>query len=923
MFLQPPRLTTHHTAGQQNRSAYLLLTPHPIMALRRASAAMNRGAASLLARPSRPPSHTQLDVFDLLVDHGANPAVLCTKGRTAGAGVAHFVVGHSLQETAVVTRLLPKVRGTTADTTVDDVLAEIVADGTLGFNVRPFRENLARLVEKDALLRAPAAAAAAASVAEDQAVSWSSVRAELDKHDAAFLRRVWRRLKPGAGAALAAAREDASQRTPLLPHHAARLLLPPLQEVSRRGGSCVGASISRSTSLSCGGMIGGQQRRALSRSVALLAEEGPITMSGGRGNWRKKVEKAEKTCAGKEEEYAVAQVKLEEYAAANPSDTTSDRYKKLEEATATAKGANEVAQGELAVARAGKTCAEKEEECEVAHTMEKYAAANPGYATFDQYEKLKEATATAKAASEVAQGELAMARAGKTCAEKEKDYAAAQLKLEAYAAANPGDTTSAEYNVLEKEKVTALTRVKVAHTIQAVLQAEKELGKAEKRRAEKEKEYAIARNKRVEYMTANPSDTTSAVYNELEKREVAARDAYEELTCAEKEKESAAAQKKLKAYAAANPSDTTSDRYVGLQERADAAYEAAQTQVKVVHANQALLQAEKEREKAAKTCAEEKKKYAVAQAKLEEYAAANPSDTTSNRYKKLEEREVTARDAYEELTCAEKEKESAAAQKKLKAYAAANPSDTTSARYVGLQERADAAYEAAQTQVKVVHANQALLQAEKEREKAAKTCAEKEQKYAVAQVKLEEYAAANPSDTTSDRYKKLEEREVTARVAYEELTCAEEEKDYTVVQKKLEAYAAANPGDTTSAEYNVLKKKGVTARVAYEAALTRVKVADRDRAVLWAKQELEKDKKSRAEKEKEYAVARKKLEEYAAANPGDTTSDRYNELEEWKVAARANYKAAQTWVGQANANLTATLEKTRVATQEVCRVTHV
>ena len=646
MFLQPPRLTTHHTAGQQNRNAYLLLTPHPIMqALRRASAAVNRGAASLLARPSPPPSHTQLDVFDLPVDHGANPAVLCTKGRTAGAGVAHFVVGHSLQETTVVTRLLPKVRGTTADTTVDDVLAEIVADGTLGFNVRPFRENLARLVEKNALLRAPAAAAAAASVAEDQAVSWSSVRAELDKHDAAFLRRVWRRLKPGAGAALAAAREDASQRTPLLPHHAARLLLPPLQEVSRRGGSCVGASISRSTSLSCGGMIGGQQRRALSRSVALLAEEGPITMSGGRGNWQKKVEKAEK---------------------------------ELE--------------------KAEKACAGKEQECEVAHTMEKYAAANPGYATFDQYEKLKEATATAKAAYEVAQGELAMARAGKTCAEKEKDYAAAQLKLEAYAAANPGDTTSAEYNVLEKEKVTALTRVKVAHTIQAVLQAEKELGKAEKRRAEKEKEYAIARNKRVEYMTANPSDTTSAVYNELEKREVAARDAYEELTCAEKEKESAAAQKKLKAYAAANPSDTTSDRYVGLQERADAAYEAAQTQVKVVHANQALLQAEKEREKAAKTCAEKEQKYAVAQVKLEEYAAANPSDTTSDRYKKLEERGRAACIADVVMTCAEKEKECAVAQKKLEAYAAANPGDTTSDRYVGLeteQERADAAYQAA------------------------------------------------------------------------------------------------------------------------------------------------------------------------------------------------------------------------------------
>ena len=632
MFLQPPRLTTHHTAGQQNRSAYLLLTPHPIMALRRASAAMNRGAASLLARPSRPPSHTQLDVFDLLVDHGANPAVLCTKGRTAGAGVAHFVVGHSLQETAVVTRLLPKVRGTTADTTVDDVLAEIVADGTLGFNVRPFRENLARLVEKDALLRAPAAAAAAASVAEDQAVSWSSVRAELDKHDAAFLRRVWRRLKPGAGAALAAAREDASQRTPLLPHHAARLLLPPLQEVSRRGGSCVGASISRSTSLSCGGMIGGQQRRALSRSVALLAEEGPITMSGGRGNWRKKVEKAEKTCAGKEEEYAVAQVKLEEYAAANPSDTTSDRYKKLEEATATAKGAHEVAQGELAVARAGKTCAEKEEECEVAHTMEKYAAANPGYATFDQYKKLKEATATAKASYEVAQGELAVA-------EKEKDYAAAQKKLEAYAAANPGDTTSARYNGLKKKGVTArvaheaaLTRVKVADRDWAVFRAEQELEKAEKSRAEKEKEYAAAQKKLEEYAAANPSDTTSDRYKKLEERERAAWIAYVVMTCAEKEKESAVAQKKLEAYAAANPSDTTSARYVGLeteQERADAAHVAAQTQVKIVRANRALLQEEKERVMV--------KDYEAAEKDLTEYTAANPGDTTSDRYNKLKQ----------------------------------------------------------------------------------------------------------------------------------------------------------------------------------------------------------------------------------------------------------------------------------------------
>ena len=775
-----------------------------MQALRRASAAMNRGAASLLARPSPPPSHTQLDVFDQLVDHGANPAVLCTKGRTAGAGVAHFVVGHSLQETTVVTRLLLKVRGTTADTTVDDVLAEIVADGTLGFNVRPFRENLARLVEKDALLRAPAAAAAA-SVAEDQAVSWSSVRAELDKHDAAFLRRVWRHLKPGAGAALAAAREDASQRTPLLPHHAARLLLPPLQEVSRRGGSCVGASISRSTSLSRGGMIGGQQRRALSRSVALLAEEGPITMSGGRGNWQKELEKAEKTCAGKEQKYAVAQAKL----AANPSDATSARYKKLKEATATAKAAYEVAQGELAVARAGKTCAEKEKECEVAHTMEEYAAANPGSATFEQYNELKEATATAKAAYEVAQGELAVARAGKTCAEKEKDYAAAQLKLEEYAAANPGYATSDRYKKLKEATATAKGAYEVA-------QGELAVARAGKTCAEKEKECEVAHTME-EYAAANPGYATFELYNELKEATATAK----------------------------------------------AAYEVAQGELAVARAG--------------KTCAEKEKDYAAARKKLEAYAAANPGDTTSARYNGLKKKGVTAR----------------------------------------------VAHAAALTRVKVAHTIQAVLGAEKELKKAEKRRAEKEKEYAIARNKREEYRTANPSDTTSDRYNELEEREVAVRVAYEEMTCAEKEKDYAAAQLKLEAYAAANPGDTTSAQYNGLKKKGVTARVAYEAALTRAKVADRDWAVLRAEQELKKDKKSRAEEEKDYAVARKMLEEYAAANPGDTTSNRYNELEEWEVAAHANYKAAQTRVGQANANLTATLEKTRVVTQEVCRVTHV
>ena len=85
----------------------------------------------------------------------------------------------------------------------------------------------------------------------------------------------------------------------------------------------------------------------------------------------------------------------------------------------------------------------------------------------------------------------------------------------------------------------------------------------------------------------------------------------------------------------------------------------------------------------------------------------------------------------------------------------------------------------------------------------------------------------------------------------------------------------------------------------------------------------EKAEKRRAEMKKEYEVARKKLEEYAAANPGDTTSNRYNELEQAKETARDCDEAAQTRVDQANANLTATLEKTRVATPEVCRVTRV
>ena len=275
--------------------------------------------------------------------------------------------------------------------------------------------------------------------------------------------------------------------------------------------------------------------------------------------------------------------------------------------------------------KAEKTCAGKEEVYAVAHKMEKYAAANPGDTTFDQYNELKEATATAKGAYEVAQGELAVA-------EEEKEYAVAQKKLEAYAAANPGDTTSAEYVGLETEQERADAAVKVVRANQAVLQAEKEREKAAKTCAEKEKKYAVAQVKLKEYTAANPSDTTSARYKELEEQGRAAWIAYVEMTCAEKAKESAVAQKKLEAYAAANPSDTTSARYVGLeteQERADAAHVAAQTEVKIVRANRALLQEEKERVMV--------KDYEAAEKDLTEYTAANPGDTTSDRYNKLKQ----------------------------------------------------------------------------------------------------------------------------------------------------------------------------------------------------------------------------------------------------------------------------------------------
>ena len=88
--------------------------------------------------------------------------------------------------------------------------------------------------------------------------------------------------------------------------------------------------------------------------------------------------------------------------------------------------------------------------------------------------------------------------------------------------------------------------------------------------------------------------------------------------------------------------------------------------------------------------------------------------------------------------------------------------------------------------------------------------------------------------------------------------------------------------------------------------------------MLQAEKEREKAEKTRAEGEKEY-----ELEEYMAANPGDATSDRYKMLEEATETAKGRYEAAQTRVHQAYAKLTETREKTRVATQQVCRVTHV
>ena len=78
--------------------------------------------------------------------------------------------------------------------------------------------------------------------------------------------------------------------------------------------------------------------------------------------------------------------------------------------------------------------------------------ANSGYAISDLYKKLE-----VKAAYEVAQGALAVARAERTGAEKEKEKECevAQQKVEECAAAYPDDTNSDRCNVLKRNKATA------------------------------------------------------------------------------------------------------------------------------------------------------------------------------------------------------------------------------------------------------------------------------------------------------------------------------------------------------------------------------------------------------------------------------------------------------------------------------------
>ena len=308
----------------------------------------------------------------------------------------------------------------------------------------------------------------------------------------------------------------------------------------------------------------------------------------------KELEKAEKTCEEKEKKHEVAQERLEELWAANPGDSTSARYVRLETAQERAYAAYEVAQTRV----------------------------------------------------EDAQGALAVKQAVQTCAEMEKEYEVAQAKLAVHKAAHPGDTTSAGYNELNEAEEAARVANKVARRELAVAPPTRELKKAEKTCAEKEKKHEVAQERLEELWAAHPGDTTSAAYVWLETAQERAYAAYEAAqtrvedaqgalavkqavqTCAEMEKEYEVAQAKLAVHKAAHPGDTTSAAYVWLetaQERAYAAYEAAQTRVEDAQGALAVKQA-------VQTCAEMEKEYEVAQAKLAVHKAAHPGDTTSRRH---------------------------------------------------------------------------------------------------------------------------------------------------------------------------------------------------------------------------------------------------------------------------------------------------
>ena len=251
-------------------------------------------------------------------------------------------------------------------------------------------------------------------------------------------------------------------------------------------------------------------------------------MSGGGGDWQKKLEKAgkklekaEQTCAEEEKTYEVTQEDLKRHWMKNPGDTTSDQYKKLEEWELTAKAAYKVAQTQVVVAEAEKTRAEMEKKYEVAQEdLKGHWAAHPGDTTSDQYKKLEEWELTAKAAYKVAQTQVVVAEAEKTRAEMEKKYEVAQAKLAVHKAANPGDTTSAGYVRL----VTAQERADVAYE---VAQTQVVVAEAEKTRAKEEGKYEVAQAKLAVHKAANPGDTTSAGYVRLEAAQERAYFAYE------------------------------------------------------------------------------------------------------------------------------------------------------------------------------------------------------------------------------------------------------------------------------------------------------------------------------------------------------------------------------------------------------------